>query len=57
VIGGPRTPAQWRDYVAALDVRLTAEDEAFVDALVPPGYASTHGYNDPIYPIAGRVAG
>jgi aryl-alcohol dehydrogenase-like predicted oxidoreductase len=57
VIGGPRTLAQWRDYVAALDVRLTAEDEAFIDALVPPGYASTHGYNDPVYPITGRVAG
>lgn len=55
VIGGPRTLEQWRDYIAALDVRLTAEDEAFVDAQVPPGYASTHGYNDPVYPITGRV--
>jgi hypothetical protein len=56
VIGGPRTLAQWQDYIAALDVRLGAEDEALVDTLVPPGYASTHGYNDPIYPITGRVA-
>jgi aryl-alcohol dehydrogenase (NADP+) len=56
VIGGPRTLQQWQDYVAALDVRLGAQDEQFVDALVPPGYASTHGYNDPIYPITGRVA-
>ncbi len=55
VIGGPRTLEQWRDYIAALDVRLTAEDEAFVDTQVPPGYASTHGYNDPVYPITGRV--
>ncbi|WP_157270986.1 aldo/keto reductase [Azohydromonas aeria] len=54
VIGGPRTLAQWQDYLAALDVRLTAEDEAAVDALVPPGYASTHGYVDPIYPLTGR---
>ena len=54
VIGGPRTLAQWSDYVQALTVGLTAEDEAFVDGLVPPGYASTHGYNDPQYPLTGR---
>lgn len=56
VIGGPRTLAQWQDYLQAQDVRLTAEDEAAVDALVPPGYASTHGYNDPQYPLTGRIA-
>jgi aryl-alcohol dehydrogenase (NADP+) len=55
VIGGPRTLEQWRDYVEALSVRLTAEDEAMVDRLVPPGYASTHGFNDPQYPIKGRT--
>jgi aryl-alcohol dehydrogenase-like predicted oxidoreductase len=55
VIGGPRTLEQWRDYIAALSVPITAEDEAFVDRLVPPGYASTHGYNDPQYPLTGRV--
>ena len=55
VIGGPRTLAQWTDYLQALDVRLLPEDEAFVNALVPPGHASTHGYNDPQYPLAGRV--
>lgn len=55
VIGGPRTLTQWQDYVDALDVRLTAADEAFVDTLVPPGYASTHGYTDPMYPLTGRV--
>lgn len=55
VIGGPRTLAQWQDYLAALSLTLTAEDEAFVDALVPPGYASTHGYNDPMYPLTGRT--
>jgi hypothetical protein len=27
-----------------------------VDQLVPPGYASTHGYNDPMYPLTGRTA-
>ncbi|HSW16797.1 MAG TPA: aldo/keto reductase [Ramlibacter sp.] len=57
VIGGPRTLEQWRDYIAALAIELTPQDEAFIDSLVPPGYASTHGYQDPAYPAAGRVAG
>lgn len=54
VIGGPRTLAQWQDYVAALNVELSPEDEALVDQYVPPGYASTHGFVDPQYPIKGR---
>ena len=53
-IGGPRTEAQWEDYVGALSYRFTAEDEALVDSLVPVGHASTHGYNDPQYPVEGR---
>ncbi|HWJ69443.1 MAG TPA: aldo/keto reductase [Sphingobium sp.] len=53
-IAGPRTQAHWESYVAALDVRLGPEDEAFVDALVRPGHASTPGYTDPAYPIEGR---
>lgn len=55
VIGGPRTLDQWSDYTAALSVQINADDEAFVDTLVPPGYASTYGYNDPQYPLTGRV--
>jgi aryl-alcohol dehydrogenase-like predicted oxidoreductase len=55
VIAGPRTPEQWPDYVAALSYRFTAEDEAFIDRLVPSGHPSTPGYNDPAYPIEGRV--
>jgi aryl-alcohol dehydrogenase-like predicted oxidoreductase len=55
VIAGPRTLAQWNDYMGALALRLGAEDEAFVDGLVPAGHASTHGYTDPIYPVKGRV--
>jgi aryl-alcohol dehydrogenase-like predicted oxidoreductase len=57
VIAGPRTEEQWDDYVAALDYRFTAEDEALIDRLVPTGHPSTPGYNDPAYPIEGRVAG
>jgi aryl-alcohol dehydrogenase-like predicted oxidoreductase len=55
-ITGPRTEAQWEDYIGALAYRLTAEDEALVDRLVSPGHPSTPGYNDPAYPLEGRVA-
>ena len=55
VIGGPRTLEQWNDYVAAIGKPFDAEDEAFVDALVKSGHPSTPGYNDPSYPIRGRV--
>jgi aryl-alcohol dehydrogenase-like predicted oxidoreductase len=54
-VAGPRTDAQWADYVGALSYMFTAEDEALVDRLVVPGHASSPGYNDPEYPIEGRV--
>jgi aryl-alcohol dehydrogenase-like predicted oxidoreductase len=54
VIAGPRTMAQWQDYVAAIGTPWTAEDEALVDSLVHPGHPSTPGYSDPQYPIYGR---
>jgi aryl-alcohol dehydrogenase-like predicted oxidoreductase len=56
VIAGPRTEAQWDDYLRALDYRFTAEDEALIDRLVISGHPSTPGYNDPAYPIEGRRA-
>jgi aryl-alcohol dehydrogenase-like predicted oxidoreductase len=56
VIAGPRTEAQWSDYIGALEYRFTAEDEALVDSLIVTGHPSTPGYNDPAYPIEGRVA-
>jgi aryl-alcohol dehydrogenase (NADP+) len=56
VIAGPRAEAQGDDYLRALEVRLTAEDEALIDRLVTPGHPSTPGYNDPAYPIEGRRA-
>ena len=55
VIGGPKTLAQWQDYLDALHTPFSAEDEAFVSALVATGHASTPGYNDPQYPVVGRV--
>ncbi|MEP7301524.1 MAG: aldo/keto reductase [Caldimonas sp.] len=54
VIAGPRTLAQWQDYLGALDCTIDAEDEAVVDGLVSPGHPSTPGYNDPQYPLDGR---
>jgi len=56
-IAGPRTEEQWRDYLGALDVEFTAEDEALIDSHVPIGHPSTPGYNDPAYPIEGRPVG
>ncbi len=55
-VTGPRTQEQWADYVGALAYRFTPEDEALVDRLVTPGHPSTPGYNDPAYPLEGRVA-
>lgn len=55
VIGGPRTEAQWDDYVGALNYRFTAEDEVLIDSLVASGHPSTPGFNDPAYPIEGRL--
>ncbi len=54
VIAGPRTGAQWQDYLGAMDRAFTGEDEALIDALVAPGHPSTPGYNDPQYPVEGR---
>ena len=55
VIGGPRTLAQWQDYIAAMAVTITAQDEAEISGLVAAGHASTPGYTDPIYPVTGRL--
>lgn len=55
VLAGPRTFEQWLDYLGALDHPFDADDAALVDRLVPPGYASTYGYHDPDFPVAGHV--
>ncbi len=55
-IAGPRTEEQWDAYMKALDVKLDAEDEAFIDALVAPGHVSTPGFTDPVFPVEGRKA-
>lgn len=56
VIAGPRTEAQWQEYLGALDYTFTSEDEATVDAHVAPGHPTTPGYNDPAYPLEGRIS-
>ncbi len=55
-IAGPRTLEQWQGYLAALACDFGAEDEALVDSLVAGGHPSTPGYNDPAYPVEGRIA-
>jgi aryl-alcohol dehydrogenase-like predicted oxidoreductase len=54
VIVGPRTLQHLEDVYGAEELKLSADDEAFIDALVVPGHASSPGYNDPAYPFFGR---
>ncbi|VVM45814.1 L-glyceraldehyde 3-phosphate reductase [Pseudomonas fluorescens] len=53
-IVGPRTEEQWDAYTKAQAVKITAEDEAFIDSLVTPGHASTPGFNDVSHFVSGR---
>lgn len=55
LVAGPRTIEQWRDYAGAVSYKFTEEDEIFCDELVAAGHPSTPGFNDPAYPIEGRV--
>ena len=54
VIIGPRTEEQYDDNIGFLDLDITAEDEAFIDSLVPKGEHSGFGFQDENYPITGR---
>jgi len=54
-VAGPRTLEQWQGYVGAIGKPFDAEDEALLDSLVHPGHPSTAGYNDPAYPMNGRL--
>lgn len=54
VIVGPRLLSHLEDVYGATELKLNGEDEAFVNELVVPGHASSHGYNDPSYPFFGR---
>jgi aryl-alcohol dehydrogenase-like predicted oxidoreductase len=54
-IVGPRTIEQMREYLGATGLPFGAEDEALIDTMVTTGHPSTPGYNDPAYPLEGRV--
>ncbi|MBD3675049.1 MAG: aldo/keto reductase [Planctomycetaceae bacterium] len=54
VIIGPRTEEQYDDNIGFLDLEITAEDEDFIDGLVPKGEHSGFGFQDENYPITGR---
>lgn len=51
---GPRTMEQLEDNIGCLEVTITPEDEAAIDALVPPGEHTGYGFTDPQYPVRGR---
>lgn len=53
-IVGPRTPDHLSANLAALEVVITPEVEAKIDALVPPGTHPAKGYSDPVYTVTGR---
>jgi aryl-alcohol dehydrogenase (NADP+) len=54
-IVGPRTMEQYEESLKGLECSIAAEDEAFVDRLIPPGEHTGKGYNDPSYPVRGRA--
>jgi aryl-alcohol dehydrogenase-like predicted oxidoreductase len=54
IILGPKTIEQLEDNLGCLDVQITPDDEVFVDSLNPPGEHTGKGFQDPLYPIAGR---
>jgi aryl-alcohol dehydrogenase-like predicted oxidoreductase len=56
VVIGPKSVRQLEDYLGAAATRYTAEDEAFMNELVPSGSAAGYAYSDPRYPYRGRVA-
>lgn len=55
VLIGPRTKEQFADNMGALNVTITPEIEAAIDELVPPGEHAGRGYQDPAFPVTGRV--
>ncbi|MCB9745098.1 MAG: aldo/keto reductase [Alphaproteobacteria bacterium] len=55
VIIGPRTFAQAEDALGSVEVKLDAELEALVDALVPPGSHSGRGWPDEMYAVPARA--
>lgn len=55
VLVGPRTLAQWQEYLGAIGKPWDLSEETFLDTMVAPGHPSTPGYTDPKYPVRGRI--
>jgi aryl-alcohol dehydrogenase (NADP+) len=55
VVAGPRTLRHWKAYLGALDHDFTAEDEAFVEKLVPGCYPLELVYTEQKDPPKGRI--
>jgi len=55
VLIGPKSMAQLEDYLKLADTPYDAQDEAFMNALVPSGTSPGTAYSDPRYPYRGRV--
>lgn len=52
---GPKSVGQLEAYLAAGDMSFSAEDEVFMETLVPTGCSAGQGYSDPRYPYRGRA--
>ncbi|MGF1620880.1 MAG: aldo/keto reductase [Rhodomicrobiaceae bacterium] len=55
VIIGPKSMAQLEDYLTLAGTPYSADDEVFMDGLVPSGGTAGAAYSDPRYPYRGRV--
>lgn len=52
---GPKSMKQLEDYLSLAGTPYGAEDEAFMNELIPSGAAAGYAYSDPRYPYRGRV--
>ena len=55
VLVGPRTMEQLQAYLGGLEAAYAAEDERFIEAIVPTGGVAGSAFADPRYPYRGRV--
>ena len=53
-IAGPRTEAQWGQYLDALQHTIDDDDETFVSGLIPAGQPSVPGFADPWHRLPER---
>ena len=53
-IAGPRTIEQWRSYLAATQIAISADTERAINEIVRPGTTAIPQFSDPAYPVEGR---